>query len=309
MLINQPPASLADGLWMLGTAAYPIYLCRDGDEAAIFEGGIGAVASLVARQLSDLGIAGKMVTQVIVTHAHPDHVMAVPRFRAVFPEVRVVASEIAAKTLAAEKAVTFFHQIDEALFGSLVAMGRIGPDDRPAALAEKQIAVDRVVREGDAVAIGARSFEVLATPGHSECSLSFFDRASRALVISDATGFYVPQRETWWPNYFAGYAAYLASMQRLAALDAGVLCLSHNGAVRGAQSVRDYFARAIAATEAYHRRIIEQIRAGKAAGELAGELGREAHDLAPVLPVDFFQKNCSLLIKQSLKHEGLAAEK
>jgi glyoxylase-like metal-dependent hydrolase (beta-lactamase superfamily II) len=256
-----------------------------------------------------LGIAGKMVTQVIVTHAHPDHVMAVPRFRAVFPEVRVVASEIAAKTLAAEKAVTFFHQIDEALFGSLVAMGRIGPDDRPAALAEKQIAVDRVVREGDAVAIGARSFEVLATPGHSECSLSFFDRASRALVISDATGFYVPQRETWWPNYFAGYAAYLASMQRLAALDAGVLCLSHNGAVRGAQSVRDYFARAIAATEAYHRRIIEQIRAGKAAGELAGELGREAHDLAPVLPVDFFQKNCSLLIKQSLKHEGLAAEK
>jgi glyoxylase-like metal-dependent hydrolase (beta-lactamase superfamily II) len=309
VLINNPPARLADGLWMLGTAAYPVYLCCDGDEAAIFEGGIGAVASLVARQLTDLGIAAKTVTQAIVTHAHPDHVMAIPRFRAVFAELRVVASETAAKTLAAEKAVAFFHQIDEALFGSLVAMGRIGPEHRPAALADKQITVDRVVKEGDTVAIGARSFDVLATPGHSECSLSFFDRASRALVASDATGFYVPERETWWPNYFAGYAAYLASMQRLAALDAEVLCLSHNGAVCGAESVRDYFARAIAATEAYHRRIVEQIRAGKAAGELAAELGREAYDFAPVLPAEFFQKNCSLLIKQSLKHAGLAAEK
>ena len=41
--------------------------------------------------------------------------------------------------------------------------------------------------------------------------------------------------------------------------------------------------------------------------QLAEELGAEIHAQTPLLPLDFFQKNCGLLVKQSLKHEGLAA--
>ncbi len=48
MLIANPPVAIADGLWMLGTAAYPLYLVQSGGEAAIFEGGTGSMAPLVA---------------------------------------------------------------------------------------------------------------------------------------------------------------------------------------------------------------------------------------------------------------------
>jgi hypothetical protein len=40
--------------------------------------------------------------------------------------------------------------------------------------------------------------------------------------------------------------------------------------------------------------------------QLAEELGAEIHQHTPLLPLDFFQKNCGLLVKQSLKHEGIA---
>lgn len=311
MRIEQPPAELTKDVWMLGTRAYPVYLCRDGAEAAIFEGGIGAVGAVVECQLNDLGIPFQAVRQIVVTHAHPDHVMAVPQFRMRFPNSVVLASAVAARTLASEKALALFRQIDRGL-AQAVGAEQAGAAGSTAAAAEpdlKTIPVDRELHEGDTLAVGQRRFQVLATPGHSDCSLSFFEPEARVLVISDATGYYVPEGRRWWPNYFGGYAPYLASICRLAGLRAEVLCLSHNAALLGAEEVTAYFGGALAATEAYHRRIVEAVRGGQPVGDLAAQLGREAYELAPVLPLEFFQKNCALLVKQSLAAEGLAGEK
>ena len=98
-------------------------------------------------------------------------------------------------------------------------------------------------------------------------------------------------------------------MRRLADLGAEILCLSHNAVVRGADDVKTYFQRAIEATEAYHGRIVEEARSGKPARQIAETLGSEVHEKTPLLPVDFFQKNCGLMVKLSLRHEGIAADK
>ena len=71
------------------------------------------------------------------------------------------------------------------------------------------------------------------------------------------------------------------------------------------EDVAAYFAGVIAATEAYHARIIEEIKGGKPFRELAEQLGSEIHAKTGLLPVDFFQKNCGLLVKHSMKHEGI----
>jgi glyoxylase-like metal-dependent hydrolase (beta-lactamase superfamily II) len=149
------------------------------------------------------------------------------------------------------------------------------------------------------------AFQVVETPGHSECSLSFYEPSDRLLVISDAAGYYLPEHGHWWPNYFTGYAAYVNSLARLAKLGARVLCLSHNGAIRGTSAVTACFRDALAATRAYHERIVADARAGKAPQQTAAELGAEIHERTPLLPLDFFQKNCAVLVKQSLAHEGI----
>jgi glyoxylase-like metal-dependent hydrolase (beta-lactamase superfamily II) len=308
MHITRAPASITEALLMLGTAPYPVYLFRDGGECLLFEGGVGACGPLLREQMASQGLAPEHVRQIVVTHAHPDHVMAVPAFRQMFPGARVLASAAAAAVLSNEKAVAFFGKIDEALTASLLKAGTIADAHRPQAAAGPTIPIDRVLAEGDAVSVGGARFQVLATPGHSECSLSFHEPRLGILIVSDATGYYLPQPEWWWPNYFTDYGAYLASIRRLAGLGAEVLALSHNAAITGTAAVKAYFEAALAATEAYHRRILEAVKAGRGARDIAEELGREAHARIGLLPVDFFQKNCGLLVKLSTKHEGLVAK-
>jgi len=303
MLVKNPPVEVGDRLWMLGTAAYPVYLIRGRNEGAIVEGGISAVGTLLRRQLAELKIGPEFVRQAVVTHAHPDHVMAIPLMREMFPGIGVAASEPAAATLRAEKAISFFRQMDASLSDALRKADLITDPPSPPALAENCIAVDRVVREGDVIAVEDMAWTVLETPGHSDCSISLYDAARRMLLISDATGYYLPVGNTWWPNYFSGYAAYLHSIERLAGLDAEVLCLSHNGAICGADDVRAYFAGALAATRQYHERIVTETASGKSSRQLAEELGAAIHQQAPLLPLEFFQKNCGLLVKQSLRYE------
>jgi hypothetical protein len=85
--------------------------------------------------------------------------------------------------------------------------------------------------------------------------------------------------------------------------------LSHNAVVQGADDVKTYFAEVIAATEAYHARIVEQAKAGQSVREIAEALGTEVYEKSPLLPLVFFQKNCALMVKQSLKHEGIDIDK
>lgn len=299
MIINNPPVELAGRVWMLGTGAYPIYLIRGRDRGMLVEGGISALGPVLEQQLSVLGLPSDYIAGIVITHAHPDHVMAVPALRRLFPNLSVSASGPAAETLNSEKALTFFSQIDRALTESLYRRGQAA--EPPADLAPETIRVDRVLRDGDWITVDDVPWQVVATPGHSACSISLFEPQSRTLIISDAAGYYIPELNYWWPNYFSDYADYIASLDRLAQFNAEALCLSHNGAVLGADAVAQFLAGAIRATRAYHQRIIEALASGTSTRELAEKLGAEIHALTNILPLDFFQKNCALLIKLSQK--------
>ena len=115
MLIAKTPCELAPQLWMLGTAAYPMYLVRGHREGAVIEGGVSALGPLLKQQLHELGVGPQYVRQAVITHAHPDHVMAIPALREMFPGLSVLASGAAAATLASEKAIGFFRQMDSVL--------------------------------------------------------------------------------------------------------------------------------------------------------------------------------------------------
>ncbi|MCF7975084.1 MAG: MBL fold metallo-hydrolase [Phycisphaerae bacterium] len=303
MLIKNPPVDIADGLMMLGTNEYPIYLVTSQDQGTIFEGGIGADGPVVAEQVADLGIAADRVNQIVISHAHPDHVMAVPAFRSLFTHATVCASEAAAGTLLVEKAVGFFTKIDGMLTEALIKAGSIQERHRPQPLSELRIPVDRTLAEGDTVTVGKMKFNCLATPGHSDDSLSFHEPTRGILIIGDATGYYLPEPDYFWPNYFSDYGAYLESIKRLAALNANVVCLGHNAVIKGVETVSAFFDAAIAATQDWHARILQAAGdPGKDTGMIAADLGAEVYEKTQLLNLQFFEKNCELLTKQSVKY-------
>jgi len=188
---------------------------------------------------------------------------------------------------------------------SLQKIGSVGPDDKPEPMEEMRIQVDTYHADGDLVVIGDVEYDVLFTPGHSDCSLSFHNPSDGTLIISDATGYFVPE-DFCWPNYFSHYGEYVDSIQRLASLNAELLCLSHNAVISGAEAVAAYFKGALEATEAYHARIIADVQAGKSVREIAGQLGEEVYAHTQLLPLEFFQKNASVLVKQSMEYEEIA---
>ncbi len=314
MLIKDPPVQINSHLWMLGTNAFPLYLYQGERECTIFEGAVSAMGPVLDEQLRDLDVAHDMVRQVVVTHAHPDHVMAIPVFREMFPNVSVVASESAAKTLQIEKAVSFFCKMDGALTDWLIGSGQVAEASHQTPRTENQIAVDRMVCEGDSIEVdsieveGGVAFRVLETPGHSHCSLSFHEPSENVLIISDATGYYMPEQDYMWPGYLTHYGDYLHSIQRLAEIGAETLCLSHNAVIRGTEDVADYFRRAVAETQQYHQHIVAKARSGASVREIAEELGADIHARTGQLSLGFFQKNCALLVKQSLQHEGIETD-
>lgn len=301
MFIKNPPAEIANNFWMLGTAEFPVFCYREAGGCVVFETAVSAVVPVIARQMAALGIAADSLKQLVITHAHPDHVMGVPVFRKLFPGITVLASGPAAKTLGVEKAVSFFTKMDQMFVNSLHKTHSISEAEQAQPPAEMKIAVDRVLKEGDKV----NNFTVLETPGHSDCSLSFHEPNRGILIVSDVTGYYLPEQNWWWPNYFTGYAASLTSMRRLASLKAEILCLSHNAVIKGAAEVAAYFDGVLAVTEAYHQRIVDETKAGKPSRALAEQLGSEAFSKTQLLPLDFFQKSCALLVKQSLQHAGI----
>jgi len=306
MLIKDPPVQITENLWMFGTNQYPLFLFKGH---TIFEGGIGAMGRLMSEQMERLGVPRDSVKQVVIPHGHPDHAMAVPSLREIFPDITVLASEIAAATLSAEKAISFFRDVDAQLNRSLMKAGLITEAHCPPPLTEKQIPVDTILKEGDTLSIDGSEFHVLHTPGHSDCSLSFHEPTEGILFISDASGYYMPEFDCWWVNYFTGYESYIKSMRRLAALEAEILCLGHLGAIRGAEDVKTYFDRAIDATEQCHRRIIDEAKPGNTVRRIAEQLGSEVYQKTQLMPLEFIQKNCGLLVKQSLKHEGITLDK
>lgn len=307
MMILNPPAEVSPDILMLGTSPYPVYLLKGGHRGILVEGTIGAMGPMVAEQLQEFGIANDYIAQVLVTHAHPDHVMALPFFRKLFPNATVVASGIAAKALQAEKAVAFFSKIDAMLTESLLKSGVIRERHRPTERAGATIPVDRIVSDGDTIETGSLSLKVMSTPGHSECSTSFFEPVKRFVISADVTPYYIAAHDYWWPNYFTGYGAYMASMDRVSALGAEIACLGHTATITGADEVRNFFDRGKKATAAYHERIVSDAAGGKAPQDIGNALADEIFGkLPPLLPLDFFQKNCGLLVKQSLAHAGTA---
>lgn len=306
MLIENPPVAITDSLTMLGTTEYSLFLLKGPEKAVLFEGSIGPMGPLVLQQLRQLGVPKEMVKEIVVSHAHPDHVMAIPFLRKHIPGLQVVASVPAAKSMALEESVAFFCEVDQAMSDALAEEGTIPTGYRQEPIPEKKIGVQRTVKEGDTITAGAEtSFTVLETPGHSACSLCFHDKKDGVLLVADATGFYLPRQDFFWPDYFLGYGIYMTSLERLRNCSATYLGLSHNGVIKGVDAVRSYLDLSIQRSKEFHERVLRAYKKVGRVRPIAEKLGTEVYAHTQSMPLEFLQKHCGLLVKNSLKHEGI----
>src|SRR6266540_3896586 len=243
------------------------YMLRDGDGWTILDTGINYLDGRVAWQaaFADLEIAPKTIQRIILTHAHPDH----------FGMAGWLAEQSGAPVqlapLEQEFVRTAWHAgaaNEQAIVDLFQAHGM------PTVLAEQvrhSMAETRAmtlpwpttsaIEPGVSIQIGARSFQVIATPGHSDQHLVFYCAEERLLLCGDAVLIKITPNISLWPHGRPNpLADYLQSLDLLAALQVDLALSGHGPLIRA-------FGERLAELRAHHHErleIMEQATGGGA---------------------------------------------
>jgi glyoxylase-like metal-dependent hydrolase (beta-lactamase superfamily II) len=295
--MKHPPISLTDNFYYLGTPAFPAFLSL-GEIGMLIEGGTGPTFPIILEQIRSLGISPERIHYIALTHTHADHIGGIPHFKRVWPHVKVIGSPGADKIFQKRDLFHEYLLADTAIAQLMKAKDEI--DDLPPFLTEYHFGLDSIVKEGETIDLGKGiSWEVYETPGHSPCHICFLDKKEGTLAVGDCTGFYVPEKDAFWPNYFVSLADYLNSIRRLATLPAERAVLSHNCIIYG--KVREHLQYAISATENYHRELLARLAAGESAEKIAIDKARFVDGITDIQPFRVMYDLSRLLINRSQK--------
>jgi glyoxylase-like metal-dependent hydrolase (beta-lactamase superfamily II) len=152
-------------------------------EPALVETGPTTSLQSVLDGLDQLGVGPHDLAHVVVTHIHLDHAGGVGTLAGRFPEATVWVHDRGARHLAdPTKLVASAGRV----YGEQRLRELFGPVD--------PVPAERIrsLSDGDTVALGNRSMEVLYTPGHASHHISLIDSDTGALFTGDALGIHLP---------------------------------------------------------------------------------------------------------------------
>jgi glyoxylase-like metal-dependent hydrolase (beta-lactamase superfamily II) len=215
------------------------YVLRDGEGWTIIDTGINYPAGRSAwlAALAKLEIAPKTIQRIILTHAHPDH----------YGMAGWLAEQSSAPVqlapLEQEFVRTAWHvgaANEQAIVDLFQAHGM------PTELAEQvrhsmaetramtlPWPATRAIEPGGVVQIGARRFQVIATPGHSDQHLVFYCAEERLLLCGDAVLIKITPNISLWPHGRPDpLADYFHSLDLLAALPVDLALPGHGPLIR-----------------------------------------------------------------------------
>jgi glyoxylase-like metal-dependent hydrolase (beta-lactamase superfamily II) len=161
-----------------------------GDEPALVETGPTTSAGAVVAGLTSLGLGPEDLAHIVVTHIHLDHAGGVGTLAGQFPRATIWVHQRGAPHLAdPERLIKSAGR----LYGEQRLLELFGPMEPVPS--ERLRAVD----DGDRIPLGARSLEVLYTPGHASHHVALIDSAGGALFTGDALGIHLPDARVLRP--------------------------------------------------------------------------------------------------------------
>jgi glyoxylase-like metal-dependent hydrolase (beta-lactamase superfamily II) len=140
------------------------FLIEEQTELTLIDTGIPSSYKEILHVIEKLD---KPLTNILLTHAHGDHVGSLDELKRKFPDVPVSISTRDSRLLKGDKTL-------DSNESQLPIKGGFTKSLKTQA--------DRLLEEGDRIG----SLQVVATPGHTPGSISFLDTRNQAIIVGDA---------------------------------------------------------------------------------------------------------------------------
>ena len=165
-------------------------------------------------------LGARPLDYIVLSHTHYDHIGALPYIKGRYKDALVIGSQHGAQVLEKPNALKLIKELGEKA-GELYS-------GKPIELISDNMKVEHIVCEGDRIELGDRVLRVLETPGHTNCSLSFFMEPDGVLFASESTGILVS------PDFvhtamLKSYNDSIASGEKCQELGARMIILPHYG--------------------------------------------------------------------------------
>lgn len=246
-MIIESRGKIGDGLFAVGAPELPAFLLT-GTTPVLFDAGMTVMGPLYLKDIRALLGNETPLRYIFLTHAHFDHSGACPYLKRNITGLQVGAHPLAAETFRKPKAAELIR-----------SLGRDYEDRHAAQTGREDISfdalqVDILLEDGmDFDLGGGLGFKVVATPGHTRDSVSFYIPKLKALITGEAIGVY-DRNMTIHPEFLSSYNDYLASLEKLACLDLELVLMAHYFTLTG-EDAGGYIAKSIDRTKIFRKRI------------------------------------------------------
>lgn len=215
--IHSLPA--AGGLFS-GPLAPNVYLVVDGGQGALIDAGYADEGSLQARLEYLGGFPQLKLDHIILTHHHIDHASGAPHLR----------QATGARICLHPREDRVLRDWKENAPQDLPPAGSLEERVRAWRHEAARATADRLVEDGDTIAVGGVTIEVVHTPGHTLGSICLYLREERALFTGDTVlGLGTVAIA---PPPHGDMGLYIQSLERLKGYDAALLLPGHGPPVQ-----------------------------------------------------------------------------
>ena len=270
---------------------FPLYLIS-GEKNCLIDCAVTAKSEELYGKINKLlkqteNLRSREINMVCLTHSHYDHT-GMGSYLQNFYDFTVYGSLVTVNLLKKKKVVDFINHLNQVFKKEL----KDTSDIQFTGLRNLQ-----PLKEGDRLEVDKDNYvEILETPGHTRCSLSYLLMPDRILFPGDSVGI-MEKDQSINPLFLSNYGRYMDSLHKIRKIEAEYLCFAHNRYLKGKDKIKNFMDRTLARTELFKNTILKHLNNLENKEEIAEKIYREEYPVPTIMgPRETLLINISAMI-------------
>lgn len=241
------PLTITDLRVLPGDSAF---LIDDGQTAILYDSGFAFTGHELADKIRRT-LGERPLDFIFLTHSHYDHALGAAYVKRSYPDAKIAASSYAAKIFAKPSARALMRQLDQDF---AKASGVTAYEDLI-----DELQADILLEDGDVIEAGSLRFTAVSLPGHTLCSMGFYEESRHLLLACETSGVY--HGKTISPCFLKSLQMTLDSIRRMEKMKIESLVAPHHGFIEGDEAAF-YLQNAYAFTDSAAQAMAQVLRDG-----------------------------------------------